>query len=550
MAKKIDREFISRLIDEHKRLKTKKEKTQFLNRLETAYGMSRDTFYRHRREGAVQTKKSRADKGKPRVSNPEQFQKDVRVIASIMMASSLNHRNDFNFFRNKKFNPLEMAIHIAVATGRIEKPYSVSTVRRWLNRLGLNFDAVFRKLAAIHISADHSNHVWLGDATPIQSIYIHEKNNRLVYDPSIAQDKNHGEDRRKRKKLEKVWMYFVVDKFSGAFVIRPYKGSHLGENPLHWIETYKYCMVNSDIKDSRIPLDGIPLNLYGDKGAMDSAPIKRFSEYFGINADWHLPGNSRASGAVESRISAVKRLYETLWNSAIMESDMHNSNFESFCEFIHEWMIECNESRGFYSRYKLGKKIRENVTEKHILTSLLEPEIRGVSDFGEITIDNKVYFVHSDIAKTKVTITRKYPDLVYATDYLGNIHECTDKLNSVGYGNFKAHEQTELQRNQQEVFEMAVDFKKNTSFEDLMPGKIIPLRKDDDSIYTVQKALDVFLDEIGEYRHNIEDETFEMFREYFREAIKKEAKISNAVMQKAIQIYNNNQQEANIGNEV
>ncbi len=545
MAKQIDTEFMMRLINEHKKLTNRKERGEFIRRVEKNYGITKDYFYKCMRDDTIIGRTKRSDRGKPRVTEDSKiFIKDMKTIAAIKMASSLNHRNDWKFFRNAKFNPTEMAINIAVSMGRISKSYSKTTVDRWLNKLGLNFSAVFRALAAIHIEAEYSNHVWLGDATPIQSIYLRE-NGSLLYDPSLGQDKNHGEDRIRRLKLRKVWMYFVVDKYSGAFTIRFFIGNELGENPQHWLETYKYCMTSSDEKDKRIPVQGIPLNLYGDQGAMSSRLMEKFSYYFGINISWHLPGNSRASGKVESRISAVKRLYETLWNSAIMDSAEHNTKFESFCEFMHEWMIETNESKGLYSNYRLGLKVTEEITEKHILLSILEPEVRPVSGFGEIAVDGTKYYVHSDLNGTKVKITRKYPNLVFATDYLDNMHECTTELNIVTMGKYHSHKKTEQQRNKEEVYEAAKDFKKNTSPDDLTPSKILPFRNKNENIYAVNKAIQVLLEKTNTKLENVTDETLDMFREYFRTALQENVKITPENMETAIKLFTNYQEAQN-----
>ncbi|MCB1156703.1 MAG: DDE-type integrase/transposase/recombinase [Leptospiraceae bacterium] len=545
MAKEIDKKLMAMLIEEHKRLR-RNEVGEFLARIEKIYGIEKNYFYRCRRNLDALNRKQRSDRGCPRVIESETFFKDIKMIAAIKMASSLNHRNDWKFFRNKKFNTTDLAIAIALSQNKISQKYSKSTVNYWIRKLGLDFDAVFRKLAAIRITADHSNHVWLGDATTIESIYLQE-NGKLIYDPSIARDKNHSEDRIKRKKLRKVWIYFVVDKYSGAFYIHPFIGTQLGENPQHWIETYKYCMTNSDEKDARIPFSGIPLNLYGDKGAMSSETIRRFASYFGIYADWHLPGNSRASGKVESRISSVKRLYETLWNSAIMQSRAYENTFDSFANFMHEWMIECNESRGLYSNYRLGLKSKDTVNENHIFESLLEPETKSVSNYGEILVDGTPYYInHPELNETMVTIERKYPNLIYATDYLGNTHECSTKLNIVSYGNFHAHKKSTHQRNREEVYAMAVDFKRNTSPDDLLPSKIIPLRREDKSIYSVKIAAQTLLEKTGILRHNVEDETYEMFLEYFRTAISEKGCVSEETMNKAIELLSNHNKEEEV----
>jgi hypothetical protein len=545
MAKNIDKEFMLRLINEHKKLTTKTERGEFIRRVYKSYGITKDQFYKYRKDNTLIGRQNRSDKGKPRVNkDTETFIRDMKTIAAIKMASSLNHRNDWKFFRNSKFNPTDMAINIALSFGKISQKYSRTTVNNWLSKMGLNFSAVFRELAAIHIEAEHSNHVWLGDATPIQSIYLRD-NGKILYDPSLGQDKNHGEDRIRRLKLRKVWMYFVVDKYSGAFVIRFYIGNELGENPQDWLETYAYCMCSSDEKDGRIPMQGIPLNLYGDKGAMNNSMMEKFGYYFGINIDWHLPGNSRASGKVESRISAVKRLYETLWNSAIIDSAEHNTKFDSFCDFMHEWMIETNESKGLYSNYRLGLKFKEEITSKHILQSILEPEIKPVSNYGEIQVDGTTYYVHSDLNGTKVKITRRFPNTVYATDYLGDTHECTTDLKKVVYGKFHSHKKTEIQRNKEDVYEMAKDFKANTSPEDLLPSKILPFRTKNDNIYSVQKAINVLLEKTNTNIENIPDETLDMFKEFFRAALIENIKITPENMETAIQIFTKYQEAQN-----
>lgn len=93
---------------------------------------------------------------------------------------------------------------------------------------------------------------------------------------------------------------------------------------------------------------------------------------------------------------------------------------------------------------------------------------------------------------------------------------------------------------------MAVDFKRNTSPDDLLPSKIIPLRREDKSIYSVKIAAQTLLEKTGILRHNVEDETYEMFLEYFRTAISEKGCVSEETMNKAIELLSNHNKEEEV----
>ena len=448
------------------------------------------------------------------------------------MASSLNPRNEFRFFRNKKFNPVEIAIEIALNQGKIAKRYSVTTVRRWIQRLGLNFRAFFRDLAAIHLDAEHPNHVWLIDATPFQGIYL-DRGGSIVFNPQIPIDKNHGDDILRKKDLRKVWLYFVVDKFSGAFLIKVYARENLGENPTHWAETLRYAMSKNE--DFRIPMAGIPVNIYADGGAISGGILKKYFEYFDILAVSHAPGKSRATGAVESRIGQFKKTIETLFNSAIKPSDFYNSKLEALQHFCHEWCIRVNLKRNLFNTYTEHLKYRQEVTDQHFVYAGMQIEDRRVDNFGEISLENKKYYVNTDLVKTPVQVMRRYPDLVLAKDIYGKVHICTDKLNrSVLFKKKADIHESRFKEGQDAVVQEAREFKLNTSTEDLLPNKIFAIQSSHVEAYTIKTAWEFLLAETNYSEDEIKEGYKELFCELFRESLETHKHISNEVMGRAV----------------
>lgn len=212
-----DKDFLMSLYREWKSIKGKKARGEFVRHWTDGHvkGLTRDVLYRHFRnfdkKGFLPIH-SRADKGKPRVSKDEEsFFNDMKVIASIRLASATNHKSQF--FKKGRFLPTDLAIDIAYSQGRIKEKYAVSTVRYWLQKKGYNELALLRELAAVHVRANLSNEVWMLDFSPSESVYLHEKTRKLVYDNTIAQDKNHGAERLKRNRLQKIQICYMVDKY-------------------------------------------------------------------------------------------------------------------------------------------------------------------------------------------------------------------------------------------------------------------------------------------------------------------------------------------------
>jgi hypothetical protein len=548
--KTIDSQILANLLVEYQNLTTKKQKSEFYSRTALLFGLKekvfKDRFYRYKQKQTF-FKRRRVDYGVTRLDvTYHQLIEDMKIISSIKLASSLNPNNEFRFFRNRKFNSTSIAIEIAYAKKLIQKKYSVSTVNSWIKKLGLNYGSFFRELASIHLVAGYSNDVWLIDATPLQSIYL-DRNARLIYDTQIGQDKNHGNDILVKRDLRKVWLYFVVDKFSGAFLVRIYIGEKLGENEHHWAETLRYAM--SKKSDYRIPLQGIPNNIYSDAGASKGSLLKKYFEYFDILSVAHAPGNSKATGSVEARIGSFKRTIETLFNSAIKKSEIHNSKLESLIEFCDEWSIYQNQELGLYDKYRAGLSHIAEVTEEHYLQASSDIEVRSVDNFGEVDLDGKQYYVNIDLVGTKVQILRRYPNRFIAKDIFGSFHECSEQLNEsslLGETRTKL-EKSRFAENKKAVIEKAKEFKKNTTVEDLLPSNIFALKDKNIVAYSIKSSWEKVLEESGYSEMEIPEDYKVLFCDMFYQALETKNHVSREVLDKAVFLLNKymKQNEAN-----
>lgn len=553
--KKLDKQIMLSLIDEHRNLVTKKEKSAFFTRAARENLMPvksfKERFYRFR-DGLFTKvgRKPRADKGGSRLPvDHNDFINDVFTISSICVSSSLNQNNQFNFFKNKKFIPLNLAIKIAYSMGKIKHEYALQTVRRRMKELGLNYITFFRDLAALKLKASHSNHVWLIDATMIQSIYLNRSGN-LIYDPSLATDKNHAEDRIRQRDLRKVWLYFIVDKYSKLFIVRIYAGEKLGENPEHWVETLKFAMQQKE--DYRNPFKGIPVNIYADGGALKGKLMTKICDYFDILKVPHAPGRSRATGAVESRIGQFKKTIETLFNAAIKKSELHNSKLDSLINFANEWSHHINETNGLYREFVSGLPGKpQEVTDEDFLKASFDTETRTSDEYGIINVDGEDLFVSRDCAAMKVEIIRRYPDLVYARDVNGIEHLCSRDLSareSILFEKKAKQEKGRFEDNQDEVVKRAIDFKKNTTAEELLPSKIFRLPNNDK--YTVTSCWEKLLEETNFAEDEIHPEIKELCLNYFKTALEQNNRVTPEVMNKVVNLFKEyikeqNQKEAN-----
>jgi len=343
---------------------SKKEKGDVIQWFIERTGISRGTVYRiiekiHNKEPfhniavAKQTRKSRK-------SDIElaQEKRDILNISAIK----------FQQGTNAKPIPTERAIIIAESMGYIkQEKYSRSTVDRLLVKYRINAKHMKNRPFAHRLKADYPFHVVVVDATPLDLYYLNLDMKVERYD--IPPGDKHLDDILKRESLRKIWVYFLVDMYSGAFLVMPFaslpKGADSkksGENADDYYSLLKFCFLPKNNLLSPLddyppplldcPIEGQPDILFCDNGSGigRSKLINNLCGNLGIKIVTHMPGNPSAKGAVEGRISAFKRSYESMINRNLIK------DINQLIYFCLSWSHDHNKRSGAYNKWREGAR--------------------------------------------------------------------------------------------------------------------------------------------------------------------------------------------------
>jgi hypothetical protein len=485
-------EFMLSLFLEWQSAESKLKRGELVKRWsESIPGLSRDILYSRFREmksGNRIRETKRSDAGKPKV-NPDskKFAEDMKVISAIKMSPTTSRSG--KFFQNGQELSTSSAVQIAFSQGMIETKYSVNTVNKWLRQFGYNSKSIRQEIASLHLDSELSNQVWMIDFSPADTIYESEKSRKLVYDNTLHIDKNHFNERLKRKKLKRVLICYMVDMHSGAYDLCCYSDIGLGENTHIYLESLSYFM--REKSDSRNLISGRPNYIYTDQGpAFDSNVSKQVYRYFGIEHRTHEPGGS-GTGRVESRIGAIKRRYEKLFYMAYNRPDCNGKPIQEFQEFLRRWVVYDNVEKGLYSKYHAGLRERRRVTLNDVHNALIEPIVSVVDNYGEIDFRGETYFVGWDTVGLNVSVYQNFDGRVIAVDKNKRMYECTKDLNVVTWE--KGHPgkpKSEMVRDQEEIIKMGQKIKGGLKLEDLMPEKIGSREKEVRVVKDVEDAKD------------------------------------------------------------
>ncbi len=114
-------------------------------------------------------------------------------------------------------------------------------------------------------------------------------------------------NRQYEKHRQRVWIYGLVDDFSGLRVMRYCIAK--GENALDGIEFLKWAWSRTE---EHAPFRGLPETLYLDKGPLDKTiAFQHFcAEVAGVELKSHEPGRAQATGKVETGWKALWRRFE------------------------------------------------------------------------------------------------------------------------------------------------------------------------------------------------------------------------------------------------
>lgn len=472
--RKFNSEFLIGIYQEWLHETNRKRKKAIIERWSnTIHGLTKDVLYARFREfknGGIPANK-RADAGKQRVlDNKKSFTDDMKLIASIKMASTTSRAG--KFFKNGRELSTEIAIKIAESKNMVPVGlYKTTTVNRWLSRMGYNSRSILREAASLHLVSEYTNQVWMMDFSPADTIYESEDTHRLVYDRTIHIDKNHAEERLRRRRLRKIQICYMIEMYSGAFDLCCFSDIGLGENTHIFLESLSYFM--REKQDSRNVIGKRPTCLYTDQGPVfRSAIAKQVYRYFGIQHFRHEPGGS-GTGRVESRIGAIKQKYEKLFYLAYNKESHEGKPIDEFQLFLRNWAVHENIKTGTYSKYVEGLIEHRPITSEDFYYAMTEPPKMTVDSYGEVVFRGTPYFVGWDTVGLKVAVYRDFDGNVKAVGDNDTIYDCTDKLNEVKWGvSHPGKPKSEMVRNQEEIIKKGQEIKRGLRLSDLTPEKL------------------------------------------------------------------------------
>ena len=388
--------------------------------------------------------KKRADHGVPRVTETDIFNRDLIRIAGLLKTTGSTTQECIKILHNK---------------GVITQLYAPTTICRHLRERNLNLKSYKKSKAnSIKLVSPYANYNWMVDAT-VGNIYNIKNKRKLEFNDSINCDTTHKEDRIRKQGLEKVWVYFMVDHFSGMYDLIAFSGAHLGENAAHWYRALCYFFRKC----------GIPENIYADKGSgLGSDMIQNMLRFFSINFKTHLPGNPGAKGLVERMIGVQKRSFE----SQLRGTAERIQSIDQYNMFMQAKAKEYNQLKKRDIFWRANLKELYIPQEDQLQASITMPDTRIISKYGEIQYKNKLYHISHELSKgDKAIIYENYKSDVYVEDPEGKIHKANPQgvHEATIFGEFKSYAKTEATIRQEEAIQEGSKLKKILTIKDMMP---------------------------------------------------------------------------------
>jgi len=420
---------------------------------------------------------------KPRKSEIERQRelRDAQIIAAIKMLPGEGH----------KPIPTTRAIEIAEDTGQIPVGvYTRSRVDRILRKESLNARSFSNTGMAHRITADGPGHVFVVDATPMDQFYM--KIDRSVHHFDAPAGDKHLDDLLHREELSKVWVYYMVDLYSKAWLAWPVASlprpgkKWPGENADDWLTFLTWVMLPKHDSVSPLmdranpmrdcPIQGVPKILFCDKGS-GIGGSKLIREVFhglgGARIVTHMPGSPSAKGMVEGRISAVKRSFENALNRD------HTYTIEQLQYFYLDWARQHNESRGAYDVWRKGALNYPivGITMENIHDATVSRIERVIDAYGCVSVDGIHLFLtpNEQYKKTRCFLYRSRirkpgEEAVYTAQLFdGTIIPELTEIPSHNFERITSHPASRGKKNRDIVREIQRGVRQQVTYDDVLP---------------------------------------------------------------------------------
>lgn len=194
------------------------------------------------------------------------------------------------------------AEYIDAETGEV-RPLSYSAIGHAIEAYGLDAKLLDTPPPATRMRVLHANHVWEVDASLCVLYYLPRDGGLRVMTEALF---NTNKPKNLAKiEQERVWRYLVVDVASGAIYVEYVFGGESGANLTG--------VLISAMQQRPGEFWGVPKLIYCDAGAANTGAVfKGLCAQLGVEVQWHLPGNARATGAVEKPQDIVEREFESM----------------------------------------------------------------------------------------------------------------------------------------------------------------------------------------------------------------------------------------------
>lgn len=334
------------------------ERSAIVGALASKVSRSRNTVYTTLRKlGWSSGRTVRSDKGRSAVSEA-----GLRQVSQ-MVAQARNKRGEPNL-------PVTEAHRIAQDLDHEAAQLSYRQLQRRLAQTGLSLRHMRAPEASIHRVSTHPNHVWFFDISQAVQWYFRdpESGRKLdLYPDAGARFYKLEQVKRVRKTIHR---FLAVDHTTGAYFVQYY---YVGGERAEDVVDFLYQAMAPKGLNGAYPFRGVPRRMVMDLGSANrSALVVNLMQELDVEHEFHVAGNAKASGAVETRHNHWQRSFEgrlaqkfagdleelnrlATLHCALFQRDSrrlhsrHNQpTMDAWCRITPEQLVECPSRELFF----------------------------------------------------------------------------------------------------------------------------------------------------------------------------------------------------------
>jgi hypothetical protein len=362
--------------------------------------------------------------------------------------------------RRKRLMSTQDLIQQMVLNGyEMMRDVSVSTLNRWLRQRGITHEQLMAGNPAVEMASKHANHIHFADASICVQWDLRNNKKMIERDMQKSFYKNKPGYWKQVKKVLIRWL--LVDHTTGLFFVDYSYAA--GENT---VDLLNFILTAWGPKEysAKYPFHGVPFMLGLDPGAANkSHEVKNLTRKLGVELYVHAPGNSRASGAVETMHSYWEEHFESLLLLKLADS------LEDLRERAHDRMIFLNAMRTHSRHGKSRSSKWMEITEEQLRIlppvehcqklATSAPDTRVPNEKLQIQVDNRWFKLKAPALK-QVKVNFDYtpwdPDILNVWTDAGEFVPCRlirrdengfdVEAPVFGEGQYKRHADTPAQR--------------------------------------------------------------------------------------------------------